>query len=297
MNLGRRAAIAVFLLGTSITACNTSSPTIEVPAVQDDISEVDASTDPLATQALSLGATYWISNKCNGKRLDLQRNTPAGVVPNVQIRTGDNTLGQRWKLVGDTSGFLTLESQGNKQVLSIARALKNDGAAAVTLLKGNPTRNEQQWKIYDSNGYSRLLVRHSGKVLQVRALWSSDSALEQGTDMGKCNQRWKFTPVPVTPPPPPTPPVATALRLLYPTDPSGNNTSDPRAATVARNSSLINQLPGNAIFVTVPGTYNLYGAPRENGQDVPCLLYSELPNGDPEDTNPKLDANGNKCVP
>ena len=301
MNLNHRSIIAIFLLGVAVSACNTSSlstesPSTQVSESQDSISEVDPSTDVLTTQAVSLGTIYWISNKCNGKRLDLQRNTPAGMVPNVQIRSGNDTLGQRWKLVNDASGFLTLESQGNKQVLSIARALKNDGAAAVTLLKGSPTRNEQQWKIYDSNGYSRLVVRHSGKVLQ-RGSSSGDGAqVEQGTDRGNCNQRWKFTAVPGTPPPP-TPPTPTALRLLYPTDPSGNNKSDPRASTVARNSSVINQLPGNAIFVTVPGTYNLYGAPRENGQDVPCLLYSELPNGDPEDINPKLDANGNKCVP
>ena len=295
MNFNRSSILTIFLLVVAMSACNTSSPSTGISEVQGSISEVEASTDAVSTQAVSLGTIYWISNKCNGKRLDLQRNTPTGMVPNVQVRNGENTLGQRWKLVNDTNGFLTLESQGNKQVLSIARALKNDGAAAVTLPKGNPTRNEQQWKIYDSNGYSRLLVRHSGKVLQVRASSSGDGAqVEQGSDMGKCNQRWKFTAVPVTPP---TPPTAAVLRLLYPTDPSGNNKSDPRASTVARNSSLINQLPGNAIFVTTPGTYNLYGAPRENAQDVPCLLYSELPNGDPEDTNPKLDANGNKCVP
>jgi Ricin-type beta-trefoil lectin domain-like len=294
MNLSRRSIIAIFLLGCAVSACNTSSPSTEVSESQDSLSEIEVSTDAVSSQAVSLGTTYWISNKCNGKRLDIQRNTPAGASPNVQIRNSDNTLGQRWKLVNDASGFLTLQSQGNKQVLSIARALKSDGAAAVTLAKASPTRNEQQWKIYDSNGFSRLVVRHSGKVLQVRGSSSSDGAqVEQGTDRGKCNQRWKFTAVPVTPPTP-TP---MALRLLYPTDPSGNNKSDPRASTVARNSSVINQLPGNAIFVTVPGTYNLYGAPRENGQDVPCLLYSELPNGDPEDTNPKLDADGNKCVP
>ena len=165
MNFNRSSILTIFLLVVAMSACNTSSPSTGISEVQGSISEVEASTDAVSTQAVSLGTIYWISNKCNGKRLDLQRNTPTGMVPNVQVRNGENTLGQRWKLVNDTNGFLTLESQGNKQVLSIARALKNDGAAAVTLPKGNPTRNEQQWKIYDSNGYSRLLVRHSGKVL------------------------------------------------------------------------------------------------------------------------------------
>jgi Ricin-type beta-trefoil lectin domain-like len=233
MNLSRRSIIAVFLLGVAMSACTTSSPATEV---QDSPSEIEASTDALSAQALSLSTTYWISNKCNGKRLDVQRNTAVGATPNAQIRNGNNTLGQRWKLVNDASGFLTLESQGNKQVLTIARALRTDGAAAVTLVKGNPTRNEQQWKIYDSNGYSRLVVRHSGKVLQVRGSSSNDGAqVEQGTDRGNCNQRWKFTAVPVTPPMP----APTALRLLYPTDPSGNNKSDPRASVVARTTSTV----------------------------------------------------------
>jgi Ricin-type beta-trefoil lectin domain-like len=294
MNLSRRSITALFLLGVALSACNTSRPSTEVSGSQDSISEVDASTDALGTQAVSLGTTYWISSKCNGKRLDVQRNTPAGAIPNAQIRTADITLGQRWKLVNDANGYLTLESQGNKQVLTIARALKNDGAAAVTLVKGNPTRNEQQWKIYDSNGFSRLVVRHSGKVLQVRAASSSDGAqVEQGTDTGKCNQRWKFTAVPVVPPTP-TP---KALRLLYPTNQQNKFIGSSKASVVAATSSVVNQLPGNAIIVTTPGTYSLYDPPKDLGVLVDCPSFSELPNGDPEDPNPRTDAQGNKCIP
>jgi Ricin-type beta-trefoil lectin domain-like len=288
MNLNRRSIVRLFLFGLALTACNPVGPVLEA-SVPQNVTEVDV--DSLTSQAVSVGTTYWISNKCNAKRLDVQRNT-AGVTPNAQIRTGDGGLGQRWKVVNDASGYLTLESQGNKQVLSIGRALKNDGAVAVTAAKGNPTRSEQQWKIYDSNGFSRVLVRHSGKVLQVRASSSMDGAqVEQGIDAGECNQRWKFTPVPVVPPAP------TALRLLYSPETGGLVKYDSRAQTFARNSSIINQLPGNAIYLTTPGTYSLYGAPRDaTGVAYSCLTFAELPNGDPEDLNPTTDASGQKCV-
>jgi hypothetical protein len=294
MNLNHRSIVALLLLGLALGACNTSSSSTAVSESQDSIAEVEASTDALSAQAVSVGTTYWISNKCNGKRLEVQRNTPAGAVANVQIRGGDNTLGQRWKLINDANGYLTLESQGNQQVLSIVQALKNDGAAAVTLAKGNPTRNEQQWKIYNSsNGYSRLVVRHSSKVLQVRASSNSDGAqVEQGTDMGKCNQRWKFTALPVVPPPAPT-----ALRLLYPTNQKNKFIGSSKADVVAATSSVVNQLPGNAIIVTTSGSYNLYSPRKDSGVLVDCPLFSEVPNGDPEDPNPRTDAQGNKCIP
>ena len=55
MNLYRRSISAVFLLGVAVSACSTSSPSSEL---QDSIPEVDASTDALSVQAVSLGATY-----------------------------------------------------------------------------------------------------------------------------------------------------------------------------------------------------------------------------------------------
>jgi Ricin-type beta-trefoil lectin domain-like len=292
MNFNRPSIVAVFFLGLVVSACNTSSPATEIPAVtQNPPSEFEQ--DSLSAQALVSGATYWISNACNGKRLDVQRNAPAGAVPNVQIRTADTGLGQRWRLTYDAPGYFTVESQINKQVLSIGRALKNDGANAVTSPKGNPTKLEQQWQITTAvNGFSRLRARHSGKILQVRASSNIDGAqVEQGTDVSKCNQRWKLVPIPVTPPAP------TALRLLYSPETGGLVKYDSRAETFARNSSIINQLPGNAIYLTTPGTYSLYGAPRdEAGVPYSCLTFAELPNGDPEDLNPTTDASGQKCV-
>jgi hypothetical protein len=290
MNLSHRSSIAVFLLGMSFAACNTSSPATEIPAVNQNSSS-GFEQDFLSAQALMSGTTYWISNMCNAKRLDVQRNVVAGAVPNVQIRTADSGLGQRWKLTYDAPGYFTVESQINKQVLSVGAALTNDGANAVTSLKGKPTPLEQQWQIFTTpSGISRMVARHSGKVLQVRASSSTEGAqVEQGTDTGKCNQRWQLVPV--------VPPAPTALRLLYSPETGGLVKYDSRAETFARNSSLINQLPGNAIYLTTPGTYSLYGAPRDAaGVPYSCLTFAELPNGDPEDLNPTTDASGRKCV-
>lgn len=292
MNLSRRSSVAVFLLGMSIAACNTSSPAKELPAVTQNPPS-GSEQDTISAQALVSGTTYWISNACNSKRLEVQRNTPTGAIPNAQIRTADTTLGQRWRLLNGATGYYTLEAGSNKQVLAIAAGSLTEGAAAVTAVRGVSTRNEQQWNIVTAaNGFSILTARHSGKILQVRGASSIDGAqVEQATNVSKCHQRWKFTPVPVPPPAP------TALRLLYSPETGGLVKKASRAETFARNSSIINALPGNAIYLTTPGTYSLYGAPRdEAGVPYSCLNFAELPNGDPEDLNPTTDANGQKCV-
>jgi Ricin-type beta-trefoil lectin domain-like len=291
MNLSRRSTIAVFLLGMSFAACNTSSPATKIPAVNQDSSS-GFEQDFLSAQALMSGTTYWISNMCNAKRLDVQRNVAAGAVPNVQIRTADDTLGQHWKLAYDGPGYVRLEAQLNKQLLTISGGITTDGGIAITSPKRTPTLLEQQWKVETAaNGFSILTARHSGKILQVRGASSADGAqVEQGTNASKCHQRWKFTPVPVTPAP-------TALHLLYSPETGGLVKYDSRAQTFARNSSIINQLPGNAIYLTTPGTYSLYGTPRDAaGVPYSCLTFAELPNGDPEDLNPTTDASGHKCV-
>ena len=248
MNPSRRSIIAVFFLGVAVSACNTSSPAAGLPTVSQDTASGFEHT--LSAQALISGVTYWISNMCNAKRLEVQRNTPAGAVPNVQIRSGDDSLGQRWKLVYDGPGHVRIEAQSNRQLLSIRGGIKTDGGSAVTLPKQIPTLLEQQWKVETAaNGFSILTARHSGKVLQVRAGSSLDGAqVEQGTDARRCSQRWKFTAVPVTPP------TSTALRLLYSPETGGLVKFNSRAETFARNSSIINQLPGNAIYLTIPGT-------------------------------------------
>jgi Ricin-type beta-trefoil lectin domain-like len=299
MNLSHRSIVAVFLLGMTIAACDTSSPSEQGVAeltvgVSIDPGTVEQGTaeGSLSAQALILGTTYWISNMCNAKRLEVQRNIPAGAVLNVQIRTGDDTLGQRWKLAYAGPGYVTFEVQSNGQVLTIGGGIKTDGGIAVTSSKRTPTLLEQQWRVETAaNGFSILTARHSGKILQVQGASSADGAqVEQGTNASKCHQRWKFTPVPVTPAP-------TALRLLYSPETGGLVKYDSRAETFARNSSIINQLPGNAIYLTTPGTYSLYGRPRdEAGVPYSCLTFAELPNGDPEDLNPTTDANGQKCV-
>jgi Ricin-type beta-trefoil lectin domain-like len=291
MNFSHRSVIVVFLLGSSIAACNTSSPSVQNPRVTDTPVVTDRD-EKFFAQALMPGTTYWISNMCNAKRLDVQRNLPASAVPNVQIRTADETLGQRWKLFYDGPGYVTLEAQSNRQVLSIGGGIKTDGGMTITLPKRTPTLLEQQWKVETAvNGFSILTARHSGKILQVRGASSVEGAqVEQGTNASKCHQRWKLTPVPVTLAP-------TALRLLYSPETGGLVKYDSRAETFARNSSTINQLPGNAIYLTTPGTYSLYGAPRDAaGVPYSCLSFVELPNGDPEDLNPRMDVSGQKCV-
>jgi hypothetical protein len=293
MNISRRSIVAVFLLGMSIAACNTSSPSERGSTELTTYLPIDqgSAEGSLSARALMSGVAYSISNACNGKRLDVQRNAAVGAVPNVQIRTADSGLGQRWKLTYDAPGYFTVESQINKQVLSVGSALTNDGANAVTSLKGKPTPLEQQWQIFTTpSGVSRMVARHSGKVLQVRASSSTDGAqVEQGTDTGKCNQRWNLVPV--------VPPAPAALHLLYSPETGGLVKYDSRAVTFARNSSIINQLPGNAIYLTTPGTYSLYGTPRDAaGVPYSCLTFAELPNGDPEDLNPTTDASGHKCV-
>jgi Ricin-type beta-trefoil lectin domain-like len=294
MNLSHRSIVAALLLGVIIAACNTSSPSVGNPTVGNPsvagpavVTDQDGS---LSAQEVMAGTAYWISNQCNNKRLDIQRNIPVNVVPNIQIQAPNVNFSQRWNLISDASGYFVLQSQGNRRVLSIGRILMNDGANAISLPKAVPTSPEQQWQVTtDASGFSKLLVRHSNKVLQVRASSSADGAqVEQGTDAGQCNQRWKLTPIPVA---------ATALRLLYSPETGGLVKYDSRAETFARNSSIINQLPGNAIYLTTPGTYSLYGAPRDaTGVPYSCLTFAELPNGDPEDLNPTTDANGHKCV-
>jgi hypothetical protein len=138
MNLSRRSIVAVFLLGVSFAACNTSSPSVGNPKVADPAVVTDQD-DSLSAQEVMAGMAYWISNQCNNKRLDIQRNIPANVVPNIQIQAPNVNFSQRWNLISDATGYFVLQSQGNRRVLSIGRTLMNDGANAISLPKTVPT--------------------------------------------------------------------------------------------------------------------------------------------------------------
>ncbi len=165
-------------------------------AASDAPTSVAPSPSPIIAGKIADG-WYYIKNINAQKYLQVKNNTGANI-QNVEIGTGTGVAGQKWNLVNNSDGTITLTSGLGSFMLDIANGVDTDGA------------NVQIYSAYGGNAQRFILEETSTKgvyvigtkassgtkYLDVANRSTSDGAnVQQYTLNGGTNQQWVFEPV------------------------------------------------------------------------------------------------------
>jgi Ricin-type beta-trefoil lectin domain-like/Right handed beta helix region len=160
-----------------ITACVTSSPTLEASA---------------------LNGTYILQAKHSGLVLDVPGSSTLDRMQLNQYVRND-TKAQQFKLEKVGSYYKMINVGNNKAVEVEASQISQDGGKVqqVPFFGGD----HQLWTLQAVNGHYKIINKASGKVLDVSGFSKDNGALvHQWTSNDADNQRWKLIPVSATPP-------------------------------------------------------------------------------------------------
>jgi Glycosyl hydrolase family 12/Ricin-type beta-trefoil lectin domain len=146
---------------------------------------------PTATPTTAPAGAGTIVNKNSGKCVDAAAaGTANGTV--VQQFTCNGTNAQRWSRIATDSGYFRIgNSNSTNQVINIAGPSTADGALASLQTYGGGT-NQQWLPVSEAGGFVHLIVRNSGKCLDVPAASTADGVqLQQFTCNGTAAQSFK----------------------------------------------------------------------------------------------------------
>jgi hypothetical protein len=152
-----------------------------------------SSSDTVASNGITSGATYKIIAKCSGKSLDDDGWSKTNGANVIQWTYGNNQANQQWKITSTGDGYYS--------IINVYSGLGLDVAEWSTAAGGNiqqwayASQANQQWKIEKlTDGYYKITNRNSGKVMDVSSSSTSDGANVQQWDWNETNaQRWQLT--------------------------------------------------------------------------------------------------------
>lgn len=149
------------------------------------------SIDAAAGTVTGANTGFSFTSQSSGKAMEIRGASTAdhAAVDQFTANTGAN---QRWTMVYDGAGYVSLTNANSGKVIDVPSASTADGAALIQFT-GNGGDN-QKWRVVDLGGGSvRVVNKHSGKLAEVFQSSIADKAvIDQSTPTGGANQIWQL---------------------------------------------------------------------------------------------------------
>ncbi|SET30056.1 RICIN domain-containing protein [[Clostridium] polysaccharolyticum] len=225
---------------------------------------VSPSPSPIVSGKLADG-WYYIKNVNAQKYLQVKNNTGANV-QNVEIGTGTGVAGQKWNLVNNSDGTITLTSALGNYMLDIANGADTNGAnVQIYSAWGGDAQRFYVTETATKGVYTIGTKASSGtKYLDVANRSTADGAnVQQYTLNGGTNQQWVFESVGSAPAVSQSPSIAPS----QPAASSAPDTSIPKPSSWP--ATTYNKMIANS-FIQTGNTYRMINAIQKamRGEDV-----------------------------
>src|SRR5574344_2739334 len=154
-----------------------------------------SSSDTVASNGITSGATYKIIAKCSGKSLDDDGWSKTNGANVIQWTYGNNQANQQWKITSTGDGYYS--------IINVYSGLGLDVAEWSTAAGGNiqqwayAAQDNQKWAIEKlGDGYYKVTNKNSGKVMDVASASADNGANVQQWDWnGTDAQKWTIASV------------------------------------------------------------------------------------------------------